>query len=91
MLASDETTAVWEKRFNLQVAATEEALLAKRNAEIALREAERLLQEIRFEAARAGENFRISSDSPADLSSTIDQLGEWRSAGGGGDMIKLRL
>lgn len=88
MLASDEKTAMWEKRFNLQVAATEEALLAKRNADISLREVERLLQETRSEAARAVENSCFTSAASADSSAISDQVGERRSAEGKSDIMR---
>lgn len=61
---------MWEKRYNLQVSATEEALLAKRNTEISLREAERVIEEVRAQAARAAWNPNdsrvVATDSPAD-------------------------
>ena len=48
-------TARWERRYSLQVSATEKALLVARNAKISVRELERVLGEERAETARAAQ------------------------------------
>lgn len=62
-------TVMWEKRFKVQVSVTEEAMLAKRNAEISLRETERLLQESRSDTVQALAEIR---DLQAAISATGD-------------------
>ncbi|CAN0257817.1 unnamed protein product [Ascophyllum nodosum] len=59
---AEAAAARWEKRYNKQVSATKEALLAKRNAEISLREAERLLHEVRAEATSAAREVVTPKD-----------------------------
>eukprot|EP00904_Undaria_pinnatifida_P007392 jgi/Undpi1/3783/HiC_scaffold_16.g07152.m1 len=52
---AEAAAARWERRYSQQVAATEEALLAARNANISVRELKRVLGEERAEAAKAAE------------------------------------
>lgn len=62
--------ARWEKRYNTQVSATEEALLAKRNAEISLREVERVLAQVRAEADKAAHEAAIALAEAVESSTT---------------------
>lgn len=64
---------MWEKRYNNQVSATEKALLAKRNAEISLREAGRVLEEGRAEAARAAQEAAATLAEATKHSSKADR------------------
>lgn len=66
-------TAMWEKRYNKQVSATEKALLAKRNVEISLREAGRVLEEVRAEATRAAQEAAATLVEATKLSSVADR------------------
>lgn len=58
-------TARWEKRYNRQVSITEEALLAKRSAEISLREAKRVLHAVRAEAATLAQEAASAKEEAA--------------------------
>lgn len=59
-------TARWEKRYHQQITVTEKALLEKRNANISLREAERVLEKERAAAAKAAQKANAAAAEAAE-------------------------
>lgn len=83
----NRTTARWEKRYNQQVAATEKALLEKRNAKISLREMERVLEEERADAARAAHAASVAA---AEAAEALRDIADAQNERGGGLKNALR-
>lgn len=74
-------TARWEKRYNQQVSATETALLEKRNANISLREAERVLEKERAAAAKAVQEATTAAAEAAEAMRDIAAAQDERNGG----------
>lgn len=73
--------AKWEKRYKQQVSATEKALQEKRNANISLREVERVLEKERAAAVKAAQE---ASTAAAEAADALRDVGEARDEKEGG-------
>ncbi|CAN0328007.1 unnamed protein product, partial [Pylaiella littoralis] len=63
---AEAAAARWEKRYHQQITVTEKALLEKRNANISLREAERVLEKERAAAAKAAQKANFAAAEAAE-------------------------